>query len=92
MSMPFPKQLWEENDIKSYMEQISLHLGLSPVNIDYIRDRMERKERNPDGKYDFGNREIRTQETVEVVNGEHQIFEHIEDAQVEHHHDKDDPL
>ena len=83
-------KLREESDIKPDVEWVPTSAAsvvssgnVLSVNVDHVRNRLKREERDPDWKRDFRNRESRTQDDIQIPQNEHQIFKDEKDPQIE---------
>ena len=73
--------LMEERRIEQQLPITGLRINFPAVDIDHVRNELERVERDADGQHDFGNQLGHTEYRLEVGAEESQVFEDAEHAQ-----------
>ena len=75
-------ELREQGDVQGKGHEVLLHPDLPGVQVNDVREDLERVERDADGQRKFEGRDVRAEQTVDVVDHEVRVLEEAEDREV----------
>lgn len=76
-------ELWEERDVKADVQHAPLCLGFAVINVEQVRQQLEREERDADRQRDVDDGRVRTEQESHLLRCKRQVLEDEQQTDME---------